>query len=196
MSRGYQVTHVDDRSDWFSSPAETAIHESSERQSRKPWWRRKRWFAVTVLWLLLTYPLSLWPFAYAVGRGWFSETFGSAIYAPVISAAKALSPQPGIYAAPANAAGRRAIRFAPNPDPPPRLIGAFAEGYIPCRTMVREPRPSACPNRVSRQGAARALVPPLRLEHISSWKTCWLQRAPTPLAPKRERPYGATPFWT
>ncbi len=36
----------------------------------RPWWRRKRWPAVAVLWLFLAYPLSVGPYIYCQERGW------------------------------------------------------------------------------------------------------------------------------
>jgi hypothetical protein len=35
---------------------------------RKPFWKRKRWIAAAVAWLVVMYPLSLWPVAYLDGR--------------------------------------------------------------------------------------------------------------------------------
>ena len=40
------------------------------RPARRPWWKRKRWVAAGLLWLLLAYPLSVGLLAYADGRGW------------------------------------------------------------------------------------------------------------------------------
>ena len=37
---------------------------------RKPLWKRKRWIAAAVLWVVIAYPLSLGPVAYANARGW------------------------------------------------------------------------------------------------------------------------------
>ena len=38
--------------------------------SHRPFWKRKRWIAAAVLWLLFAYPLSLGPAIYMNGRGW------------------------------------------------------------------------------------------------------------------------------
>ena len=35
-----------------------------------PRWRKKRWAAVIVLWLVVAYPLSLGPAIYLNARGW------------------------------------------------------------------------------------------------------------------------------
>ncbi len=37
---------------------------------RKPFWKRKRWIAAAVLWLVVAYPLSLGPVVHAEVRGW------------------------------------------------------------------------------------------------------------------------------
>ena len=47
--------------------------------SRPPWWSKKRWIAVALLWLLVWYPLSIGPYIYVKERGWLSGygyTFG------------------------------------------------------------------------------------------------------------------------
>lgn len=36
----------------------------------RPWWRRKRWWAVGLLWLALLYPASAGPTLYVAYRGW------------------------------------------------------------------------------------------------------------------------------
>ena len=38
--------------------------------ARRPWWKKKRWAAALVLWLLVAYPLSVGPAGYANARGW------------------------------------------------------------------------------------------------------------------------------
>jgi len=38
----------------------------------KPFWKRKRWIATAVLWLLLAYPLGFGVISYADGRHWVS----------------------------------------------------------------------------------------------------------------------------
>jgi hypothetical protein len=40
---------------------------------RRPWWKKKRWGAALLLWLVAAYPLSGVAFCYAVGRGWVPE---------------------------------------------------------------------------------------------------------------------------
>ena len=42
--------------------------------ARKPFWKRKRWIAVAVLWLVLAYPLLCGPLRYAVIRGWLPRS--------------------------------------------------------------------------------------------------------------------------
>ena len=53
---------------------------------RKPFWRRKRWIAAAVLWLVVAYPLSLGPAFYCVGRGWLSDSddIATAFYKPLV----------------------------------------------------------------------------------------------------------------
>src|SRR5688500_11846166 len=38
-----------------------------ERTAMRSWWRKKRWVAGLAVWLVVAYPLSLWPVAYLVG---------------------------------------------------------------------------------------------------------------------------------
>ena len=49
---------------------------------KPPWWRRKRWWAVGVLWLGLTYGLSFGPAKYAAHRGWVRHEMVDALYIP------------------------------------------------------------------------------------------------------------------
>ena len=96
----------------------------------KPWWKRKRWIAALVLWLVIAYPLSLWPVAYLVGRGWLPVTPVKAAYAPVSFVADALRPHPGIGLGPPHEDGTRPYIVLPDPDPWPRPVAAVAEGYL------------------------------------------------------------------
>ena len=96
---------------------------------RKPWWKRKRWIAAILLWVVLAYPLSLWPVAYGVGRGWLPASQMRTYCAPVLSTANALMPQPVLKLV-AVENGRKAYRFGPDPDPPPRLIVVVADAYL------------------------------------------------------------------
>ena len=50
---------------------------------RKPFWKRKRWIAAAVLWLVVAYPVSEGPALYAEYRGWIPFT---PIYLPLESA--------------------------------------------------------------------------------------------------------------
>ena len=52
-------------------------------EPKRPWWKTKRWRAAIALWLLIAYPLSLWPIAYLVGRGWVPLAPVKAAYAPL-----------------------------------------------------------------------------------------------------------------
>jgi hypothetical protein len=97
---------------------------------RKLFWKRKRWIAAVVVWLVVVYPLSVWPVAYAVGRGWLPITFVQAFYAPVLYGADALRPHPGIGLAPPDAEGRRAYIVLPDPSPWPRPIAQSAQAYL------------------------------------------------------------------
>ncbi|MDQ3332301.1 MAG: hypothetical protein M3552_16900 [Planctomycetota bacterium] len=39
-------------------------------QPKRAWWKRKRWIAAAVLWLVLAYPLGFGVIPYADGRHW------------------------------------------------------------------------------------------------------------------------------
>jgi hypothetical protein len=97
---------------------------------RSPWWKRKRWIAAIVVWLVITYPLSIWPAAYAVERGWLPVGMANFCYTPVIAAAQKLRPHPGIGLGPANANGTRPYIILPDPDPWPRTIASTADRYL------------------------------------------------------------------
>lgn len=97
---------------------------------RTPWWKRKRWIAAGVIWLGVAYPLSLWPAAYLVGRGWLPVTAANVGYAPVIALADTLRPHPGIGLGPAHPDGTRPYIVLPDPDPWPRQIARPAERYL------------------------------------------------------------------
>ncbi|MBA3315600.1 MAG: hypothetical protein M3552_16490 [Planctomycetota bacterium] len=98
--------------------------------SQRPLWKRKCWIAAAVLCLVLWYPLSLWPVAYAVGRGWLAVTQVQALYLPILLAADALRPHPGIGLAPPDKDGKRRYIVLPDPDPSPEAVGAAAESYL------------------------------------------------------------------
>lgn len=49
----------------------------------RPWWRKKRWLAAGLLWLVLAYPLGRGPAAYAVVRGWLPVAYEQTLYAPL-----------------------------------------------------------------------------------------------------------------
>lgn len=49
---------------------------------RGPWWRKKRWWAAAVLWIIAAYPLSFGPVFYARGAGWISQEATAAYYRP------------------------------------------------------------------------------------------------------------------
>jgi hypothetical protein len=53
---------------------------------RKPFWKRKRWIAVAVLWLVLPplYVLSTGPVIYAASRGWISGDMPHTVYYPLL----------------------------------------------------------------------------------------------------------------
>ena len=53
--------------------------------ARRPWWKRKRYAATSVVLLVLAYPASVGPFDYAANRGWLPTavlTAGDPFYAP------------------------------------------------------------------------------------------------------------------
>lgn len=95
---------------------------------RRPWWRKKRWVAAGLLWLPIAYALSYGPASYAVGRGWLGGGVRAA-YAPLVAAADALRPRP-IYGCDVIDDGSIVTVVAPDPDPPPRVVGAVAQGYV------------------------------------------------------------------
>ncbi len=97
---------------------------------RAPGWKRKRWIAAAAMWLVIAYPLSIWPAAYLVGRGWLPAATASVAYAPVIAVTEKLRPHPGIGLGPANPDGTRPYIVLPDPDPWPRPIASAAERYL------------------------------------------------------------------
>jgi len=105
-------------------------HRHLVESPRKPSLRRKRWIAAAVVWLVVVYPLSVLPVAYAVGRGWLPITLVQTFYAPVLYGADALRPHPGIGLAPPDAEGRRAYIVLPDPSPWPRPIAKSAQAYL------------------------------------------------------------------
>ena len=50
---------------------------------RKPFWKRKRWIAATVLWLVIAYVTSMGPACYAVRRGWLPLGPAATFYEPL-----------------------------------------------------------------------------------------------------------------
>ena len=52
-------------------------------EPKRPWWRKKRWWAATLLWLAVGYPLLLGPLTYAHFRGWVSAGAVLAAHEPV-----------------------------------------------------------------------------------------------------------------
>jgi hypothetical protein len=56
---------------------------------RKPFWKRKRWIAVAVLWLVVMYPLSVGPACYSRNRGWLGPEFWN-VYLPVMIAIESI----------------------------------------------------------------------------------------------------------
>jgi len=55
-------------------------------EPKRPWWRKQRWSAALVLWLVVAYPLGRGPAAYAVARGWLPASADRAAYAPLEAA--------------------------------------------------------------------------------------------------------------
>jgi hypothetical protein len=45
---------------------------------KRPWWKRKRWAAALLLWLVAAYPLSAGPACYAEWAGWLREPLADA----------------------------------------------------------------------------------------------------------------------
>lgn len=102
----------------------------AHRPSHCPWHRRKLAWAALALWLAVTYPLSLWPVAYGVGRGWYPAAPAWIPYAPLLFAADALRPHPGIGLGPPHEDGTRPYIVLPDPDPWPRPVASAAESYL------------------------------------------------------------------
>lgn len=50
--------------------------------SQRPVWKRKRWIAAAVVWLVVVYPLSAGPVFYATVRGWFPYSCYAGYCAP------------------------------------------------------------------------------------------------------------------
>jgi hypothetical protein len=49
-------------------------HTCPDELPRKPFWKRKRWIAAAVLWLVIWYPLSVGPLEYVFARDWISQS--------------------------------------------------------------------------------------------------------------------------
>lgn len=64
--------------------------------ARKPWWKRKRWIAVAVPWLVVAYPASVGPLLYIDARGWVSRSLYPVIRAAYRPFLTALGPKPAI----------------------------------------------------------------------------------------------------
>lgn len=56
----------------------------AEPQLRRPWWKRKRWWAVGITWFGLLWPMSAGPASWAVNQGWMPVTVYSACFSPVM----------------------------------------------------------------------------------------------------------------
>lgn len=54
-----------------------------EPKPKRPWWRKKRWWAVGLLWLAVAYPVSIGPAAYLAVRGVASYETYNTIYRPM-----------------------------------------------------------------------------------------------------------------
>lgn len=82
----------------------------------RAWWKRKRWWAVLLLWLAVGYPAAYGPVGYAVCRGWIGERF----YRPFGPIDRVLNP----------------LRLR---DPPCPLVTWYYDGYLLplCRLAVR-----------------------------------------------------------
>lgn len=51
-----------------------------------PFWKHKRWIAAGVLWLVVAYPISVGPIAYAVERGWILQSTAETYVKPIEAA--------------------------------------------------------------------------------------------------------------
>jgi hypothetical protein len=51
-------------------------------KSKLPPWKKGRWWAVAVVFLLLSYPALLGPLRYCDGRGWTPPTLWQVLWAP------------------------------------------------------------------------------------------------------------------
>ena len=65
----------------------------SESEPRRAFWKKKRWYAVGLLLLLIAYPLSVAPMIYCLGRGWISPSAvtSNTFYKPLFMAVDAAS---------------------------------------------------------------------------------------------------------
>lgn len=52
-------------------------------EPKKAWWRRKRWIAVAMIWLLAVYPLLRGPMEYAATRAMVPRGLLRAVYGPL-----------------------------------------------------------------------------------------------------------------
>jgi hypothetical protein len=55
-----------------------------EPGTKRPWYRRKRVWAVVALWLLVAYPVSEGPACYAARRDWITADACFRLYAPML----------------------------------------------------------------------------------------------------------------
>ena len=62
---------------------------------KRPWWKKKRWWAVLVLlWFVVSYPLSVGLLGYADGRGWVRRSLVEPYCVPLIPVIRVLPGDP------------------------------------------------------------------------------------------------------
>jgi len=96
---------------------------------RKTWWKRKRLIAAILVWLVIAYPLSLWPAAYLAGRGWLPLVALKDVYAPVIALANHVAPPP-VYRLERPRRGGTLLYIEADSDPLPYPTGVVARRYL------------------------------------------------------------------
>jgi hypothetical protein len=49
-------------------------------EAKRPWWKKKRWWALATALLIFAYPSSTGPIAYSTARGWISTELSNAYF--------------------------------------------------------------------------------------------------------------------
>ena len=51
-------------------------------EPKQPWWRKKRWWAAGLIWLVVAYAVGYGPLVYAVSRQWLTSPVAAALFIP------------------------------------------------------------------------------------------------------------------